>query len=228
MAKSRFEYVRDFESVDRCLPNTWLVLRVDGQKFHKFSQKHCFAKPNDTRALKLANSAANHIISKITDIVLAYEQKLLYPPSFDGRVVVYPTVDNLRDYLSWRQADCHINNLYNTCFWNLVNKAAHTPAKAEERLMCSTASDKNELLFSEFQINYNNEPQLFRKGTVIYRPWHTLLEKREFKKSDLLEENVDIIGPNRKAFDPNGRYTRPHRIAHPYTSTTARDHFVTS
>ena len=25
---------------------------------------------------------------------------------FDGRVVLYPTEKNLRDYLSWRQADC--------------------------------------------------------------------------------------------------------------------------
>lgn len=27
---------------------------------------------------------------------------------------------HVRDYISWRQADCHINNLYNTCFWALV------------------------------------------------------------------------------------------------------------
>lgn len=27
-------------------------------------------------------------------------------PSFDGRVVLYPSVQNMRDYLSWRQADC--------------------------------------------------------------------------------------------------------------------------
>ena len=33
-------------------------------------------------------------------------QELLYPPMFDGRVVLYPTEKNLRDYLSWRQADC--------------------------------------------------------------------------------------------------------------------------
>ncbi len=31
---------------------------------------------------------------------------LLYPPQFDGRVVAYPTLKCLRDYLSWRQADC--------------------------------------------------------------------------------------------------------------------------
>ena len=36
---------------------------------------------------------------------------LLYPPAFDGRVVLYPSNKNLRDYLSWRQADCTNCNL---------------------------------------------------------------------------------------------------------------------
>lgn len=27
-------------------------------------------------------------------------------PSFDGRAVVYPTLANIRDYMSWRQVDC--------------------------------------------------------------------------------------------------------------------------
>lgn len=27
-------------------------------------------------------------------------------PSFDGRAVQYPSVQNLRDYMSWRQVDC--------------------------------------------------------------------------------------------------------------------------
>ncbi|VDO16740.1 unnamed protein product, partial [Rodentolepis nana] len=90
--------------------------------------------------------------------------KLLYPPAFDARVVLYPTTKNLRDYLAWRQVDCkclmpsnkvlyivlwefsptlfffsaystgHINNLYNTCFWNLVQRGGLTPADAEKRL----------------------------------------------------------------------------------------------
>ena len=41
-------------------------------------------------------------------------------PSFDARMVLYPAMESLRDYLSWRQVDCHINNLYNTTFWALV------------------------------------------------------------------------------------------------------------
>lgn len=31
------------------------------------------------------------------------------------------------------------------------------------------AADKNEMLFSEFGINYNNEPEQFRKGSVLFR-----------------------------------------------------------
>ena len=37
------------------------------------------------------------------------DEPLLYPPAFDGRVVLYPTDQNLRDYLSWRQADCEFH-----------------------------------------------------------------------------------------------------------------------
>ena len=35
-------------------------------------------------------------------------QTMQYPPSFDGRWVLYPSDKNLRDYLSWRQADCKL------------------------------------------------------------------------------------------------------------------------
>ena len=43
-------------------------------------------------------------------------------PYFDSRVVCYPTDESVKDYLRWRQVDCHINNLYNTCFWKLVRR----------------------------------------------------------------------------------------------------------
>lgn len=42
-------------------------------------------------------------------------------------------------------------------------------SQAEEKLRGTLASHKNELLFQEFGINYNNEPQLFRKGTTLIR-----------------------------------------------------------
>lgn len=31
------------------------------------------------------------------------------------------------------------------------------------------ASEKNEILFCEFKMNYNNEADMFKKGSIIYR-----------------------------------------------------------
>lgn len=171
MAKSRYEYVKSFEQEDRILPNTWIVVRIDGRGFHKFTTAHEFKKPNEERALNLMNRAAVTVMQEFKDIVISYGQsdeysfvfkkdaviynrrkekimsyvnslftsayvlywknyfknvELKYPPFFDARIVLYPTDTNLRDYLSWRQADVHVNNLYNTAFWNLVQKSGLT------------------------------------------------------------------------------------------------------
>lgn len=121
-------------------------------------------------------------------------------PSFDGRAVQYPSVQNLKDYMSWRQVDCeshdsmvtwdwwlggHINNLYNTTFWALIQLGGLDAKTAEKELavgslvqcgdFCShyiqgsLSADKNEILFSRFKINYNNEPEIYKKGSVVFR-----------------------------------------------------------
>ncbi|KAK6623422.1 hypothetical protein RUM43_009274 [Polyplax serrata] len=229
MAKSKYEYVKEFETQEKCLPNCWIIVRVDGRGFTKFAEKHRFRKPNDARGLNLMNAAAKGVMKEFPEIILGFGQSdeysfvlkketnlynrrvnkllsiltsaftayyivywpkffgadlLTTPPIFDGRVVCYPSDQNMRDYLSWRQADTHINNLYNTCFWNLVTKKKMTHQEAEEHLKGTVSSDKNELLFSEFGINYNNEPEEFKKGTVIIRG----------SKKKLESLNVDIIG----------------------------------
>jgi hypothetical protein len=33
----------------------------------------------------------------------------------------------------------------------------------------TVASDKNEILFSQYGINYNSEPEMFKKGSVVFR-----------------------------------------------------------
>jgi tRNA(His) guanylyltransferase len=130
------------------------------------------ANPLRRRAAKLATQ----FVSLFTSAYVFYwpafmgaETPLQYPPSFDARVVQYPSVEVLRDYLAWRQADCHINNLYNTAFWALVLRGARTPQQAEVELKGTVAAQKNELLFSQFNINYNNEPAMFRKGSFLVR-----------------------------------------------------------
>ena len=179
MANSRFEYVKKFEEEDRLTRGCFIVVRIDGRGFTKFTADHEFEKPNDERGLQLMVEAAKRIMKDYTEVLIGYgasdefsfvidreaqlysrraskiistfvsaftasymfawpqlfgSKPMLYPPCFDCRCVCYPRKKHVRDYLSWRQADCHINNLYNTSFWALVLKGHLSQRDAENRL----------------------------------------------------------------------------------------------
>ena len=69
-------------------------------------------------------------------------------------------------FFSFPSLKGHINNLYNTTFWSLV-KSGKTPAETQDRLKQTFAAGKNEILFSEFGINYNTLPAIYRKGSTL-------------------------------------------------------------
>lgn len=139
------------------------------------SDEYSFVFRKDTMAF---NRRAAKLLTYVTSLfstsyVMNWPQwmgrPLAYAPCFDGRVVLYPSDENLRDYLSWRQADVHVNNLYNTAFWKLVLESGLSNQQAEERLRGTMSADKNELLFQQFGINYNTLPAMYRKGTILLR-----------------------------------------------------------
>lgn len=74
MSKSKFEYVKEFERDEKCLPNCWIVVRIDGRNFSKFCETHQFVKPNDATALELMNRAATTVMEDFKEIVLAFGQ----------------------------------------------------------------------------------------------------------------------------------------------------------
>ncbi|KAK5121070.1 hypothetical protein LTR85_005554 [Meristemomyces frigidus] len=173
----------------------------------------------ERRAAKLASSIATAFTAEYCMQWSEFfpDQPLARPyPTFDGRCVCYPKRKILRDYLSWRQADCHINNIYNTTFWNMVLKGGMSNTEAEHALKGTVSADKNEILFSKFGINYNNEPMIYRKGTAVYRSYgagpaingvsgqvktadaasKTQLEKEKKRKqkASIVVEHVDLIG----------------------------------
>lgn len=236
MANSRFEYVKQFELDDRIMPQTWIVLRVDGKGYTKFCEAHQFQKPNDDRSINLMNSAAKAVMTAYGDVVLAYGQSdeysfvinkhsnlysrrssklisvlvstftaafvnewsahfpdkpLQYLPAFDARTVVYPTDTILRDYLSWRQADCHINNQYNTCFWALVHSGL-TTAAAQARLKGTLTEHKNELLHTDFGVNYADLPALHRKGSVLFRKSKLVEVKKNADGTPVMRERASV------------------------------------
>eukprot|EP01104_Vermistella_antarctica_P001565 TRINITY_DN1162_c0_g1_i2.p1 TRINITY_DN1162_c0_g1~~TRINITY_DN1162_c0_g1_i2.p1 ORF type:complete len:301 (-),score=79.38 TRINITY_DN1162_c0_g1_i2:23-925(-) len=285
MAKSKYEYVKKFELDDGLLPDTFVVVRIDGRGFTKFCKAHNFKKPNDDAGLGLMNFCAKAVVKEYGDIELAYGQSdeysfvfkknttlynrraskiqtnivslfasnfvfhwkaffpdraLQYPPTFDARCVCYPSKKTLRDYLSWRQADCHINNLYNTTFWCLVNKYKGMPTDeatgtslappprdavidgggggggdcekgsitfekscqmAGERLRGTVSSEKNEIMFSEFGLNYNQLHEIYKKGSVLIKGkvLEKAIDSRTGEEIDRLRKgvvllHVDVIG----------------------------------
>ncbi|GBF94414.1 tRNA(His) guanylyltransferase [Raphidocelis subcapitata] len=246
MANSRYEYVKQYEQDATLLPGCFIVVRVDGKGFTKFSELHGFEKPNDKRALDLMDRCACEVLREFSDVRMGYgvsdeysfvlapstalygrrtskivsvltsfftasyvrwwgehmgaDAPLRATPAFDGRAVCYPNAATLRDYLSWRQADCHINNQYNTPYWCLVKSGA-TPSEAQRTLAGSDAGFKNELLFSRFGINYNELPEQFRKGSVVVRARERFVAKVredgtavERERGRVAVLHADIIG----------------------------------
>uniref|UniRef100_A0A4W5LUD7 Probable tRNA(His) guanylyltransferase n=1 Tax=Hucho hucho TaxID=62062 RepID=A0A4W5LUD7_9TELE len=209
MAKSKFEYVRNFETDDPCLKNCYVVVRLDGRNFHKGAggvsaaperSWGCICSSGEELGvyLQLRRGLMTHVASQFSSSYVFYwrdyfrDQPLLYPPGFNGRVVLYPSNRNLRDYLSWRQADCHVNNLYSTVFWTLVQKGGLTTTQAEDRLKRTLAADKNEILFSEFDISYNNEPLVHRKGTTLI--WEKVRSQAVSLMRRVSAHHCDVIG----------------------------------
>lgn len=94
------------------------------------------------------------------------QKELRYSPSFDGRAVCYPSVEILRDYLTWRQVDCHVNNQYNTCFWMLV-KCGKGKCEAQNYLKGTQTQEKNDLLMQN-GVDYNALPDMFRRGSCVF------------------------------------------------------------
>lgn len=141
------------------------------------------------------------------------EVTLQYTPMFDARAVCYPNNKVLRDYLAWRQVlhcsglkprghgralgdltglqvDTHINNQYNTCYWALRQQGGKSPGEAQALLKGTLSDFKNELLFTQFGINYAHLPEQFRKGSVVVR------------------EDREVTGPNTRGEE----VTRVRRI----------------
>ncbi|KAM7259429.1 hypothetical protein ACFE04_015170 [Oxalis oulophora] len=224
LCKTKPEYIRSFLFENKLMPLTYILVRIDGCHFHRFSDDHKFEKPNDEQALMLMNSCAISILEKIEDVVFAYgisdeysfvlkkgsqfcqrkaseivsvivshfsstyvmrwkdffpTKTLKYSPCFDGRAVCYPSYEIIRDYLSWRQVDCHINNQYNSCFWALV-KSGKSKSEAQKYLKGTQSQEKNDLLL-QFGIDYNTVKDIFRHGSSVFR----IKEKRT------ADENVE-------------------------------------
>lgn len=293
MANSKLDYLKDEErSTDlKFNGDTYIVVRVDGDKFHNFCTVHNFHKPNDKRALDLMVDAAKQVLVafrghiplayghsdefsflikststllsrrmfKITSMIpvvfaTRYNSrwdhyfgdpsrgevtKRQYDAWFDARPKEYANYRSVINYFRWRQIDCHINNLYNTTLHALTGRYVRheliladqkdsnqpvydsgsgdgrkfylkrTPInewiqdksrflsarEATEKLCHTVSSDKHDILFLDHKINYNNELEQFKKGTILVDMNKNFRDK-DVDESTIKQLHVDITKSN--------------------------------
>ena len=64
----------------------------------------------------------------------------------------------------------------------MVQKGGKTTTEAHAQLKGTFSKDKNELLFSQFGINYNSEPDVYKRGTILIRIEGYESKKKQTKK----------------------------------------------
>lgn len=141
--------------------------------FHKFSEIF------DRRVEKLVSLVASKMSVEFARSKIAKGTC----PIFDARVLELPSDDLVIKYFQWRQMDSHRNAITTHCFWRLV-KSGESERKATKILEGMKDSDKNELLFSRFNCNYNNTPEWTRKGTMFYIKEYTKKGYNPIKKQE--------------------------------------------
>ncbi len=91
------------------------------------------------------------------------------PVTFDSRIWLGVSVDDVADYFSWRQADAARCALNGWCYWTL-RKAGKSRRQATAALDGATTAGKNELLY-QHGINFNELPMWQRRGVGLW--WET-------------------------------------------------------
>jgi tRNA(His) guanylyltransferase len=75
-----------------------------------------------------------------------------------------------------------------------------TEQEAQRILKDTNSAIKNEMLFTDFSINYNNESELFRKGTILYREEQDVActsstgEPMTRRRKVVVQHHTDMIG----------------------------------
>ncbi|XP_036144318.1 uncharacterized protein LOC105834016 [Monomorium pharaonis] len=113
MVKSKFEYVKKFERDDSCLPDCWIVIRIDGRNFSKFCNAHQFV---NVAALELMNRAAITVMEDFKEIILARATNI---PSFSGKTHSFTTAEANPEVIGLKslaiyQSPISTNNIKNT------------------------------------------------------------------------------------------------------------------
>lgn len=173
------------------LDGMFVVIRVDGRGFSKYTERAHYGKPFDERfsarmvmAMKKLmvefNAAYGHTHSDEISILLkpnfdlfnrraeklvsvaAGVASMSFGEAFDARLWLGVDTDRAVDYFSWRQADAASNGLSSWAYWTLRHEGA-SKASATSRLLGADDATKNQILF-DLGVNFNDTPMWTRRG----------------------------------------------------------------
>jgi tRNA(His) 5'-end guanylyltransferase len=116
----------------------------------------------------------------------SYHKELegLNPISFDARIFIFPEAANVYEYLQVRQRDCLTNCLESYAYWTLRH-SGRSKKETQARLEGMNQSDKQEMLFTEFNLNFNNITAEQKRGDIIH-----FIEKQVNGMNGITEEEV--------------------------------------
>ncbi len=87
--------------------------------------------------------------------------------AFDCRISEFPSTQLVMDYFRWRNTDAHRNALNGYCYWTLRDKG-ESASSATNSLKNLTVTQKNELLFQERGLNFNDVESWKKRGIGLY------------------------------------------------------------
>ena len=99
-----------------------------------------------------------------------FSANLGLPGVFDSRLSVMANEAQVIDYFRWRQEDAGRNALNSHCYWAIVKSGA-PPQEATSRLKGMSVAAKNEFLFQEHKMNFNDLPNWQKRGVGVL--WQT-------------------------------------------------------
>jgi len=215
------------------LPGISMVARIDGRTFsHLTRDVHQFDAPYDERFRDLMIGTTEHLMDCGFRVVYGYTQSdeisLLFHldedvfgrklrgeasakfsvllgdvGAFDCRICQFPNRGLVLDYFRWRAEDAHRNALNAHCYWTLREKD-QSAKQATENLLGMSVSDRNEFLFQEAGINFNDLPAWQRRGIGVYKTPIEVTGKNaktgEAKKSVRWQNQVDMELPMKEAY----------------------------
>lgn len=127
------------------------------QKLCSLTASVATAKFNEVRNLQLVNGLINQLkeqrwgtLSKVGFLKQAY---------FDSRVFIVPNKIEVVNHMVWRQQDATRNS---------VSMAAHA-LLGHKATMNKSGAEKQEMMFQEKGVNWNDYPTKFKRGVVIFK-----------------------------------------------------------